>query len=220
MNFGLVIGKMFIFFAIAGLMIWKGTPWLLKWLAPLRVTESVISAGLIICFLLAMAAEELGVAGIIGAFAAGFAVSRTSYKEEVEHKMEPIAYAVFVPIFFVSIGLSISFEGIKEYWGLIVILSAVAILTKLIGSGLGARLTGFSSRSSIGVGAGMVSRGEVSLIIATIGLENGLLHRDYFSVMVIVVIFTTLVTPILLRLIFRERSKKRAMTLDDVNSNR
>lgn len=206
-NLALIIGKKFIFFVIAGFMIWKGAKWLMQWLAPLRVTEAVISAALIVCFLLAFSAEEFGVAGIIGAFAAGLAISQTSYKEEVEHKLEPIAYAIFVPIFFVSVGFSVSFVGLGEYLGLIIVLSVVAILTKLIGSGLGARLTGFSTRSSMGIGSGMVSRGEVALIIATIGLEGGLLKRDYFTVLVIVVILTTLITPLLLKLIFRNQIK-------------
>lgn len=202
-NLVLVISKKFIFFIITGLMIWKGAKWFMKWLAPLRVTESVISAGLIVCFLLAFVAEELGVAGIIGAFAAGLAISQTKYKEEVEHKLEPIAYAIFVPIFFVSVGFSVSFEGLGEHLGLIAVLSITAILSKLLGSGLGARLTGFSTRSSLGIGSGMVSRGEVALIIATIGLESGLLNPDYFTVLVIVVILTTLITPFLLKIIFR-----------------
>lgn len=202
-NLVLVISKKFIFFIITGLMIWKGAKWFMKWLAPLRVNESVISAGLIVCFLLAFVAEELGVAGIIGAFAAGLAISQTKYKEEVEHKLEPIAYAIFVPIFFVSVGFSVSFEGLGEHLGLIAVLSITAILSKLLGSGLGARLTGFSTRSSLGIGSGMVSRGEVALIIATIGLESGLLNPDYFTVLVIVVILTTLITPFLLKIIFR-----------------
>ncbi|RCW49184.1 cation:proton antiporter [Paenibacillus prosopidis] len=208
-NLTLVISKKFIFFVVAGLMIWKGAKWLMKWLAPLRVTESVISAGLIVCFFLAFVAEELGVAGIIGAFAAGLAVSQTTYKEEVEHKLEPIAYAIFVPIFFVSVGFTVSFQGLEDQLGLIAILTVIAILTKLVGAGLGARLTGFSTRSSLGIGSGMVSRGEVALIIATIGLESGLLNRDYFTVLVIVVILTTLVTPFLLKMILREQSEMR-----------
>lgn len=206
-NLALVISKKFLFFIIAGFMIWKGAKWLMKWLAPLRVTESVISGGLIICFFLAFVAEEFGVAGIIGAFAAGLAISQTKYKEEVEHKLEPIAYAIFVPIFFVSVGFSVSFQGLGDHIGLISVLTLVAILTKLIGSGLGARLTGFSTRSSLGIGSGMVSRGEVALIIATIGLESGLLQREYFTVLIIVVIVSTVITPFMLKMIFHEKSE-------------
>ncbi|PZE19644.1 cation:proton antiporter [Paenibacillus xerothermodurans] len=208
-NLTVLIAQKLIFFVLAGFMIWKGVKWLMNWLAPRRVTESVITAGLIVCFFLAVLAEEFGVAGIIGAFAAGLAISQTTYKDEVEEKLEPIAYAVFVPIFFVSVGFSVSFEGVWDQLGLLVLLTAVAILTKLLGSGIGARLTGFSTRSSLGIGAGMVSRGEVALIIATIGLESGLLAPEYFTVLVMVVILTTLVTPFLLKMILRDQSGLR-----------
>lgn len=214
-NLGLVIGKKFVFFIIAGLFIWKFAKWVMKWLAPLRVTESVISAGLILCFFLAFVAEELGVAGIIGAFAAGLAISQTGYKQEVEHKLEPIAYTIFVPIFFVSVGFSVTFEGLASQIGLLVVFFLIAVITKLVGSGIGAKLTGFSLRSSAGIGSGMVSRGEVALIIATLGLESGLLEQKYFTVLVLVVILTTLITPYLLS----RTLGKAKMTEENRNGN-
>lgn len=198
-NLALVISYKFIFFAIVALFIWKIAKWIMKLLAPLRVTEAIISAGLILCFFLAYVAEQFGVAGIIGAFAAGLAISQTDYKHEVEHKLQPIAYTIFVPIFFVSVGFSVSFEGLGSQIGLLILFFILALITKLIGSGLGARLTGYSRRSALGIGSGMVSRGEVALIIATIGLESGLLEQRYFTVLVIVVILTTIVTPLLLK---------------------
>ncbi|UVI27557.1 cation:proton antiporter [Paenibacillus spongiae] len=208
-NLALIVGKKFLFFLLVGLFIWQGIKWVMRWLAPLRVTEAVISAGLIVCFFLAYVAEQFGVAGIIGAFAAGLAISQTNYKEEVEHKLEPIAYTIFVPIFFVSVGFSVSFVGIGDQIWLLVIITLVAILTKLIGSGIGARLTGFSTRSAIGIGSGMVSRGEVALIIATIGLQSGLLEQKYFTVLVIAVIITTLVTPFLLKKVMGGKQEEK-----------
>jgi Kef-type K+ transport system membrane component KefB len=142
------------------------------------------------------------VAGIIGAFAAGVALSTTKYKHDIEHKVEPIAYSIFVPVFFVSIGLNVSFEGIAGQIWLIVVMTVIAVLTKLIGSGVGARLTGFDKKGSLGIGAGMVSRGEVALIIATTGLSAELLDQQYFTSMVLVIILTTLIAPILLKRIF------------------
>jgi len=198
----LVIGKKLLFFAIAGLMIWKGTKWIMRFLAPLRVSEPVMSAAIITCFFFAYVAKTFEVAEIIGAFAAGLAVSQTKYKKEIEQKIEPIAYTVFVPIFFVSIGLSVSFQGLGGQIGFIAVLGVVAVVSKLIGSGLGARLTGFSPRSSVGIGSGMISRGEVALIIAVIGLESKLLAPQYFTSVVLVVILTTLVTPLLLKFVF------------------
>ncbi|KEK19110.1 sodium:proton antiporter [Bacillus manliponensis] len=201
-NVTLVIAKKIIFFVAIILVGWKGVPLIMKLLVPLRVSESLISAALIICFTFAYFGELMGIAGIIGAFAAGIAISQTEYKHSVEHKIEPIAYAIFVPIFFVSIGMEITFNGIGDQIWFIVILTIIAILTKLIGSGLGARLTGFDFRSSVSIGAGMVSRGEVALIIAADGLATNMLAPDNFTAIVIVVILTTIVTPPLLKKYF------------------
>src|SRR5690606_41294124 len=113
--------------------------------------EGVLSAGLIICFSFAYFAEAVGIAGIIGTFFAGIAISQTDFKEELEKKVEPIANGIFVPFFFVSIGLAVSFEGIGDQIGFLVVFTIIAILSKLLGSGLGAKLSGFNSRSSMGI---------------------------------------------------------------------
>ncbi|GED16382.1 cation:proton antiporter [Aneurinibacillus migulanus] len=211
-NLGMVVLKKIAFFAIAIVLGWKVVPWALRMFAPLRVTESVISAGLIICFLYAFLAEYAGVAAIIGAYIAGVAISLTDYKHEVFEKVETIAYAVFVPVFFTSIGVSANFAGITNHIGLIVALSILAILTKLIGSAIGAKVAGFSWKSSLGIGSAMVSRGEVALIIAAIGLESKLLQQDMFTVIVIVVLITTIVTPPMMKLFFASpKENKKSM---------
>ncbi|WP_223068152.1 cation:proton antiporter [Paenibacillus caui] len=201
-SLGMIAAKKLLFFIIAIAAAWLVVPRLLKLFGKLQVTETVITAGLIVCFALSYFAESMGVAGIIGAFIAGIAVSQTEFKHTVESKIEPVAYAVFVPVFFVSIGLNVSFEGVGSQIGLIVLLTVVAILTKLVGGGLGARLTGFDNRSALVIGSGMVSRGEVALIIAATGLSSGLLAPEYFTAVVIVVILTTLVTPPMLKWAF------------------
>lgn len=203
-SIGLLIGKKALFFAVAIVVGWFVVPKVMKWMAPLKVTEAVISAALMICFAFAYFAEIMGMAGIIGAFAAGIAISQTSFKHKVESKIEPIAYSIFVPVFFVSIGLSVSFEGVGNQIGFVILLTVVAILTKLFGGGLGARLTGFDNKSSAIIGSGMISRGEVALIIAATGLQSGLLQQQYFTSVIIVVIVTTLVTPPLLKYMFRD----------------
>jgi Kef-type K+ transport system membrane component KefB len=157
----------------------------------------------------------MGVAGIIGAFAAGIAISQTTFKKHVESKIEPIAYALFVPVFFVSIGLNITFDGLGNQLWFVVILSVIAIITKLLGAGAGARLSGFNNSSSLAIGAGMVSRGEVALIIAASGLESGLLLPQYFTSIVLVVIVTTLVTPPMLKLIFPKKGDHVANSIAD-----
>ncbi|MED4269370.1 cation:proton antiporter [Geobacillus stearothermophilus] len=199
---GAVILKKVVFFAVAILLAWKAIPFVLRLFAPLRVTEAVVSAGLIICFAFAYFAEATGVAAIIGAYIAGLGASFTDYREEVFEKVETIGYALFVPVFFTSIGVAADFSNVLEHWPLIIGWSVLAVLTKLVGAALGAKWAGFSWGSSLAVGAGMVSRGEVALIIAGIGLEAGLLGGDLFAVMIIVVLATTVVTPPLLKMIF------------------
>ncbi|MGE1130906.1 cation:proton antiporter [Bacillus wiedmannii] len=206
-NLAMVILKKVVFFASIILIGWKGVPAIMRWLSPLRVSESIVSAALIICFSFAYFGELLGIAGIIGAFAAGIAISQTNYKHEVEKKVEPIAYAMFVPVFFVSIGMNITFDGIGNQIWFILALTVIAVLTKLIGCGLGARMTGFDAKSSAIIGAGMVSRGEVALIIAGTGLSSGLLAQDYFTAIVIVVILTTMITPPMLKYTFGAKDK-------------
>jgi len=186
-----VIGGKVAFFVIIALLAWKGVPYVMSKLGRIKITQPAMSIALALCFLFAYIAEYFGIAGIIGAFAAGIAISQTEFKEEVEKKVEPIAYTLFVPIFFVSIGLTVTFEGFFDNILMIILISIVAILTKLIGAGIGARLTGFNNRSSITIGAGMISRGEVALILATLGLSENLLAPEYFTTIIIVVIVTT-----------------------------
>ena len=204
----LLIGKKVIFFAvIAVASIWL-VPLIMKLAAKLKVTEAIMSGAIVLCLGFAYFAEWLGVAGIIGSFAAGIAISQTKFRKEVEHRVEPITYTLFVPVFFVSIGLNITFDGLGEQVWFMVLLSIVAIITKLIGCGFGARITGFSMKSSLVIGAGMISRGEVALIIASSGLASGLLPQQYFTSVVLVVIVTTLVTPPLLKMLFSGSSNE------------
>lgn len=204
----MVIGKKIVFFIIIGLLGWKLVPFIMERLSSLKITEPVISIAIVVCLFFAYIAEFLGVAGIIGAFAAGLAISQTQFKEQVERKLEPIAYTIFVPVFFVSIGLSVSFEGLSKHILFIIGLSVLAIITKLIGAGLGARLTGFNTYSSLIIGAGMISRGEVALIIASIGLSSGLLAQEMFTSVIIVIILSTIVTPPLLKALLSNTKKQ------------
>lgn len=199
----LLIGKKALFFILAGLLAWKVVPWMMRWFAKLKINEPIMSAAMVICLSFAVLAESFGVAGIIGAFAAGVAISRTRFKTTIEHKLEPIAYAVFVPVFFVSIGLAVSFNGFLEHWVFTTVLTIGAILSKWVGAGLGARITGFNARSSLVIGAGMISRGEVALIIASIGLSSGLLPKDYFTSIVIAIIVSTIAAPPILKRMFK-----------------
>ncbi|NGY81078.1 cation:proton antiporter [Bacillus megaterium] len=211
-NLSVVILKKVLFFTGAIFVGWKVVPWFLNRFSSLKVTEAVTSSALIICFMYAYLAEYTGVAAIIGAYIAGVSISVTKFKHEVFKKVEIISYSIFVPVFFTSIGVTAQFSGIMDNIGLIVLLSVVAILTKLIGASIGAKLAGFNWNSSLGIGSAMISRGEVALIIAAIGLESRLLTQDMFSIIVVVVLVTTIVTPPMMKWFFKNDSEVKNMT--------
>ncbi|RKD24664.1 sodium:proton antiporter [Ammoniphilus oxalaticus] len=206
-NIGWLLGQQVIFFVVIFAVAKLLLPKFIQLFANFQVTEVTLSAGLIIAFAFAYFGEMLGVAGIIGTFFAGIAISTTKFKKEIEQKTEPIANGIFVPFFFVSIGLPVTFQGIGNQIGFLVIFSVIALVSKFVGCGLGAKLSGFSMRSSMGIGSGMISRGEVALILAAMGLSSGLIPAEYYTSVIIVVILTTLVTPPLLKIFFGTRTE-------------
>lgn len=191
------------FFAIS---IWAGMKYLEKITAKVvkvPASQALMAFVLVIIFLYAWAAEYLGqVAAITGSYIAGVLFARTKFREEVDKGIHPITYSMFVPVFFVSIGLRANGRELTGAILFAVLIVAIAILAKVIGCAIGAGLTGFSRIESFRVGFGMVSRGEVGLIVASIGLTYGIIERDVFSIMVIMVLVTTMVTPLFLRSVF------------------
>ena len=112
---------------------------------------------------------------------------------------------MFVPVFFIGIGLQANGRELGDRAAFAVVLVVVAIVTKAVGCGVFARLFGFTAKESVRVGVGMISRGEVGLIVAGYGLTNGLIDRNVFSASVIMVLVTTMVTPPMLRIVFPRR---------------
>lgn len=193
-----LIRKVIFFIVVFALSKWI-VPTLMKISSKLLMIESVVTMALIICLSFSYFADLMGMGSIIGAFFAGIALSQTKYKHRIEEKIEPIGYAVFIPVFFVSIGLNMDFSGIGKQWLFILVLTAIAVLTKLVGGAIGAKITGFNWKSAAVIGAGMVSRGEMALIIGKIGLESNLLSETYYSSVIVVVIATTVIAPFLLK---------------------
>ncbi len=180
-----------------------GLPWLMRRAESLHVTQGVLASALVVAFVYAWAAEVVGgVAAITGAYVAGVLIARTPMKAQVDEGIHPLTYSLFVPVFFISIGLQANGRALGDRTAFTLVLVAVAIVTKALGSGLCARLAGFTTRQATRVGAGMISRGEVGLIVAGYGLTNGLIGREVFSATIVVVLATTMVTPPLLRLAF------------------
>lgn len=174
-------------------------PKLMRLSNKLLVPVSETLMALIICLGLSYLAELVGLSSIIGAFFSGISISQTRYKNIISKRMESIGYTTFIPAFFVNIGLKMTLTGIFKDWIFFVVLTLGSIISKLIGSGLGAKLSGFTWTSSLMIGSGMVSRGEMALIVAQIGRQTHLLSRDSYSNIVGAIIVTTLVAPLMLK---------------------
>ena len=183
-------------------------PMLMKLAEKLSISAAVTLMSVFICMGMAYLAEAAGLSDVVGAFFAGVAIAQTPYKKEVDSNIEPIGYAVFIPMFFVSIGLNMTFKGFLSDLIFIIPLTILALLTKHLGCGLGAKLLKMDFKSANIIGAGMVSRGEMALIIAHIGYEAGLLSAKYYSGVIIVIILTTIIAPFLLK--YAVLSKKSA----------
>ncbi|MBK7894541.1 MAG: cation:proton antiporter [Anaerolineaceae bacterium] len=189
-------------------------PWLARQIDRLPISKGTLAFVLVVCLLFAYAAEIFGgMAAITGAFLAGLFLGRTHIREQIEEGISSLAYAFFVPIFFVDIGLAVNLRAISgNAWWFAAIFTIIAIISKIGGSGLGARIAGFTNREAFQLGIGMVSRGEVGLIVASFALSAGLISQQNFSIAVFMVIMATLVTPPMLRAAFARRPEATKST--------
>ena len=159
------------------------------------------------CLILAYVSELFGIADITGAYIAGIVLCTLSQSNYIHSKVEVVSYMLITPLFFASIGLKVSVDGMTgDIILFTVLISIVAVVTKIVGCGLGAKLMHYTGKEAVQIGMGMVCRGEVALIVANKGMKVHLMDEKYFSPMVIMVVVTTLVTPILLKLAFREKN--------------
>lgn len=196
--------KVVVFFLGAFLVGRILVPGILSVASRMGVTVPVLTASIVVALLFAVGAELMGLAGIVGAYLAGLMIGTTRFQSEVFEGVEQVGYAFLIPFFFVSIGTAADVRGLT---GNLVVFTALALLlaviTKVVGCGAGALMSGLTFQESLGVGVGMVARGEVALIVAKIGLDSGLITEDLFTSMVVVAIATTVATPPLLRMVFK-----------------
>ena len=207
---GIVLIKVLLFFvttAVAGklvhhlIQVWMDCA---QWN---RKRFAVIS--LAFCFFYAYIAEAVfEVAGIIGAFFAGLMISNTTRATYINSRCETLSYMFLSPIFFASVGLKVSLEYMD--WNtavLTLIITLVAIVTKIIGCGISARICRYTTDESLRIGVGMVSRGEVALIVANKGIASGMMSQVFLAPVVLMVVVTTVITPVMLRAVY-PKSKK------------
>jgi Kef-type K+ transport system membrane component KefB len=159
---------------------------------------------------MAALAEFIGLAAIIGAFLAGMMFADHAWEWELEHKVEAIT-SLMISFFFVNVGLMVDISSLTDFAivGLVVVVILLAMATKFIGCGLGARLgdkTIDKSSFSI-IGVGMMPRGEVGIIIASIGLNAGVMTGDLYTVVVMMSVMTTIIAPPILSVLFRKKYK-------------
>lgn len=199
---GLVTLKIVAFFAIlyaVGFLVVKG----IKKVKPESVNdEKIIILSIILCFMLAFLSEEFGVAAITGAYFSGVIFSMTSFRHRVSHDVNKISTYLFTPIFFVSIGMGIDLGEAATALGVGSLLIVMGIVGKVVGCGLGARLSGFNMDESLQIGVGMVPRAEVAIIVANLGLQMGILSEKEMAATIVMVLVTTLVTPSMLKWTF------------------
>jgi len=200
----LILLRMSFFMVFASAFGFWVLPKLVQIIENMQISQGLIAFTFTIVLFYAWTAEALGhMAAIIGAFLAGLFFARSSSKDKIESGISSIAYGVFVPIFFISVGLSanvrhISGNGFLLLSGMVV----VVLLSKLVGAGLGGRFGGMTIQESVQLGFGMIPRGEVVLIIAAIGIIEGLIDSIIFSTIVMLVILTSLITPPILQMVF------------------
>lgn len=194
----------FIFALLAGFLFFKFFQWWSKTSKKEMHRHTIIA--FVFCLLLSYIAETgFGVADITGAFIAGLIISCTQKTQYLAAKFDILSYLYLSPIFFASIGLRVELPNMTATIILFaVILCIVAILTKVIGCGLGAKLCGYQNYQCIRIGVGMISRGEVALIVASKGAQLGLLGTNFMGPIVVVVVITTIITPVLLKVVFKK----------------
>jgi len=194
-----------------------------RWLDPLvlqmrrlSANEAVSSCVLALVLVYAICAEWLGsVAGITGAYLLGYVFAGSKFKADVERTFSALGHGLLIPLFFVSIGLTSNFRALGGHWVLLGVIFFIAVISKLIGCGLAAMARGMGPVRSLRIGCGMVSRGEVGLIVVAIAVKANVFKQPEVAMMVTVVVLTTLITPLALRGAFQLNSPEDDADLSD-----
>lgn len=196
----------FAFSAIFGLIFFYGfKKWTERYQKDMR-RFTIIS--FVFCLVMSYIAEKyFGVADITGAYIAGLIISNSQRNKYIASRFDTLSYIFLSPIFFASVGLKVVLPEMTTSIILFaLILTVVAALTKIVGCGIGAKLCKYSNRETIQIGMGMISRGEVALIVASKGSSVGLMSSNFLGPIVVVVVATTIIAPVLLKLSFRHEA--------------
>lgn len=192
----------FIFAAILGFIMLKIYKWMNKHTS--RDSRRHVIIAFAYCLVSSFVAEVFfGVADITGAYVAGLVLSMTNRKRYLVNRFSTLSYMLLSPIFFACIGLTIEMPELTvSLLVFAILITIVAVATKLFGCALGGKICGYSTKECFQIGAGMISRGEVALIVAKKGESCGLMDPKLFGPLVIVVVLTTIIAPIILKILF------------------
>ena len=203
-NVGIVLCKIALFFVvtfIVGFVVHK----IMAWLEEKHPhTQRLPIYSLAFCFAMSYAAEQFfGIADITGAYAAGLVLCTIRNNSYVEKKIDISSYMLFGPVFFACIGLKTDLSGINlSILGFSICFIIVALITKVIGCGIAAKFCGYGWMDCLRIGTGMMTRGEVALVVAQKGLSEGVLTSAFFPAVILMIIVTSVATPILLKPLF------------------
>ena len=206
-NVGIVLLKIAAFFAVAfviGFVIHR----IMEWLEERHPhSQRIPIYSLAFCFAMAYIAQRyFGIADITGAYCAGIVLCNIKDTEYVEKKIDISSYMLFGPVFFACIGLKTDLSGMTvSILGFGICFIIVALLTKVLGCGIAAKICGYDMKDSLRIGAGMMTRGEVALIVAQKGLSAGVLGSVYFPAVILLIIVSSVVTPVVLKALFAEK---------------
>ena len=201
---GLILLKQVLFFVAAAVVVVWVAPALMTLAGVLKAPSGIAVMAVIICLAMAWASNLAGLSYAVGAFFAGIAVSNSDYAEDADRYIEPVGDTLFVPVFFVGIGLQTTGVDDTKMIVFIAIMTVLGVITKVVGCGLGGRMAGFGGASALMIGAGMVPRGEMALITAQIGFNGHVLGSEYYSTIIFIISLVTLVAPLLLKLTIRK----------------
>lgn len=175
--------------------------------------------GLALCFAMAYCAEELfGIADITGAYVAGIILCNLRDAEYIAGKMDISSYMLFGPVFFASIGLKTNFDGfsLQLLWFSLAFV-VVAMAAKVIGCGLMSKAWRMSNRDALKIGVGMMTRGEVALIVSQKGLSVGMVSPEYFTSVILLILCSSVASPIIMKLLYRGEKKPDSSRPSDEN---
>jgi Kef-type K+ transport system membrane component KefB len=166
-----------------------------------RYPEFIFIFAMMFAFLYAMIAEMAGLSAIVGAFIAGISFEKLSLETSLDvREGAKFLKIIFAAIFFVSLGVIADFKAVTlDILPFLVVLTIVAIITKVVGCAIPARFAGMCRKDALIIGFGMAPRGEVAMIVALIGLERGYIGQVVFVAIILMSLFTTLITPIVYR---------------------